>query len=69
MLFLFFYSESECRSFKTQWEEEREEPEDSSACSDNSLTDFTLDDDGNWQCPPRAVWKPTVEVSTKTNYY
>ncbi|CAB3241490.1 unnamed protein product [Arctia plantaginis] len=60
-------SESECRSFKTQWEEEREEPEDSSACSDNSLTDFTLDDDGNWQCPPRAVWKPTVEAIQEFN--
>lgn len=55
-------SESECRAFKPLWQEEREEPEDSSACSDNSLTDFTLDDDGHWQCPPRGVWKPTVEA-------
>ncbi|XP_075982286.1 uncharacterized protein LOC142980661 isoform X3 [Anticarsia gemmatalis] len=60
-------SESECRTFKAQWEEEREEVEDSSACSDNSLTDFTLDDDGNWQCPPRAVWKPTVEAIHEFN--
>ncbi|XP_021187430.3 uncharacterized protein LOC110374163 isoform X3 [Helicoverpa armigera] len=55
-------SESECRTFKPQWEEEREEHEDSSACSDASLTDLTLDDDSNWHCPPRAVWKPTVEA-------
>ncbi|CAH0591407.1 unnamed protein product [Chrysodeixis includens] len=56
-------SESECRTFKPQWEEqEHEEREDSSACSDASLTDLTLDDDSNWHCPPRAVWKPTVEA-------
>nr|XP_021187430.2 uncharacterized protein LOC110374163 isoform X3 [Helicoverpa armigera] len=60
-------SESECRTFKPQWEEEREEHEDSSACSDASLTDLTLDDDSNWHCPPRAVWKPTVEAIHEYN--
>ncbi|KAF9422116.1 hypothetical protein HW555_002137 [Spodoptera exigua] len=60
-------SESECRTFKPHWEEEREEHEDSSACSDASLTDLTLDDDSNWHCPPRAVWKPTVEAIHEYN--
>lgn len=62
-----FYSEAECPTFKPHWEDEREEHEDSSACSDASLTDLTLDDDSNWHCPPRAVWKPTVEVRTISN--
>ncbi|RVE49679.1 hypothetical protein evm_005654 [Chilo suppressalis] len=52
-------NESECPLLKEQceWEED-----DSSACSDSSLTDFTCDDEGKWHCPPKAVWKATVEA-------
>lgn len=42
--------------------EEWDGRDDSSACSDNSLTEFTLDDDGKWYCAPKIVWKPTVEA-------
>ncbi|XP_052744536.1 uncharacterized protein LOC112049140 isoform X2 [Bicyclus anynana] len=58
-------SESECR-FKADccWEEE---PDDSSACSDTSLTDFTFDDEGKWHCPPKDVWKATVETIQEYN--
>ncbi|XP_039747702.1 uncharacterized protein LOC120624937 isoform X3 [Pararge aegeria] len=58
-------SESECR-FKADccWEEE---PDDSSACSDTSLTDFTFDDEGKWHCPPKDVWKSTVETIQEYN--
>lgn len=60
--FVAISSESECR-YKADycWEEE---PDDSSACSDTSLTDFTFDDEGKWHCPPKDVWKATVEVSS-----
>ncbi|KPJ18826.1 tRNA 2-thiocytidine biosynthesis protein TtcA [Papilio machaon] len=51
-------SESEC-VHKSCWEEEHD---DSSACSDSSLTDFTTDDEGKWYCPPKHVWKATVEA-------
>ncbi|CAH2088065.1 unnamed protein product [Euphydryas editha] len=59
-------SESECR-FKSEccWEET--EHDDSSACSDASLTDFTFDDEGKWHCPPKAVWKATVEAIHEYN--
>ncbi|CAH0746448.1 unnamed protein product [Diatraea saccharalis] len=52
-------SESECRLLKEQCGYEED---DSSACSDSSLTDFTFDDEGKWHCPPKHVWKPTVEA-------
>nr|XP_034836610.1 uncharacterized protein LOC117992978 isoform X2 [Maniola hyperantus] len=57
-------SESECR-FKADccWEER----DDSSACSDTSLTDFTFDDEGKWHCPPKDVWKATVEAIHEYN--
>ncbi|CAH0719206.1 unnamed protein product, partial [Brenthis ino] len=59
-------SESEYR-FKSDccWEET--ERDDSSACSDASLTDFTFDDEGKWHCPPKAVWKATVEAIHEYN--
>ncbi|XP_041970127.1 uncharacterized protein LOC121726703 [Aricia agestis] len=58
---LYDRSESECRLFKSEcWEEA--EQDDSSACSDASLTDFTFDDEGKWHCPPKNVWKATVEA-------
>ncbi|XP_064074589.1 uncharacterized protein LOC113404555 isoform X2 [Vanessa tameamea] len=59
-------SESDCR-FKSEccWEET--EHDDSSACSDASLTDFTFDDEGKWHCPPKAVWKATVEAIHEYN--
>ncbi|XP_013191411.2 uncharacterized protein LOC106135602 isoform X2 [Amyelois transitella] len=54
-------SESECRLLKEEccWEEDQD---DSSACSDSSLTDFTFDDEGKWHCPPKAIWKSTLEA-------
>lgn len=54
-------------SFKPEccWEET--EQDDSSACSDTSLPDFTLDDEGKWHCPPKDVWKPTVEAIQEYN--
>ncbi|XP_037871273.1 uncharacterized protein LOC101744503 isoform X2 [Bombyx mori] len=58
-------SESECRAFKHEcWEEEAD---DSSACSDTSLADFTFDDEGKWHCPPKAIWKATVEAIQEFN--
>ncbi|CAK1542707.1 unnamed protein product [Leptosia nina] len=54
-------SESDCR-FKAECCGEETEQDDSSACSDASLTDFTFDDEGKWHCPPKAVWKATVEA-------
>ncbi|KAM3966077.1 uncharacterized protein ACR2FA_012947 [Aphomia sociella] len=59
-------SESECRLLKEEccWEEEQD---DSSACSDSSLTDFTFDDEGKWHCPPRPIWKATVEAIHEFN--
>ncbi|XP_028172811.1 uncharacterized protein LOC114361819 isoform X1 [Ostrinia furnacalis] len=57
-------SESECRLLKEEceWEED-----DSSACSDTSLTDFTIDDEGKWHCPPKDIWKATVEAIHEFN--
>ncbi|KAL0879353.1 hypothetical protein ABMA27_003123 [Loxostege sticticalis] len=57
-------SESECRLLKEEceWEED-----DSSACSDTSLTDFTFDDEGKWHCPPKDIWKTTVEAIHEFN--
>ncbi|XP_061717067.1 uncharacterized protein LOC133524927 isoform X1 [Cydia pomonella] len=54
-------------SFKPEccWEET--EQDDSSACSDTSLPDFTLDDEGKWHCPPKDVWKPTIEAIQEYN--
>ncbi|XP_053616261.1 uncharacterized protein LOC128678632 isoform X4 [Plodia interpunctella] len=59
-------SESECRLLKEAccWEEEQD---DSSACSDSSLTDFTFDDEGKWHCPPKAIWKSTLEALHEFN--
>lgn len=61
LLFISIYFR-DAEAFKPEccWEEA--EQDDSSACSDASLTDFTLDDEGKWHCPPKDVWKPTVEV-------
>ncbi|KAJ2945237.1 hypothetical protein O0L34_g9308 [Tuta absoluta] len=53
-------SESEYRLFKQECWEEAED--DSSACSDTSLTEFTSDDDGKWHPLPKQVWKATVEA-------
>ncbi|XP_049878573.1 uncharacterized protein LOC126375626 [Pectinophora gossypiella] len=58
-------SESEYRLFKGEcWEEEAD---DSSACSDTSLTDYTVDDDSKWHSLPKAVWKATVEAIHEYN--
>ncbi|XP_047998588.1 uncharacterized protein LOC125235963 isoform X4 [Leguminivora glycinivorella] len=59
--------ENKDSSFKPEccWEET--EQDDSSACSDTSLPDFTLDDEGKWHCPPKDVWKPTVEAIQEYN--
>lgn len=59
-------SESECRLLKEDfcWEEDQD---DSSACSDSSLTDFTFDDEGKWHCPPKLIWKATVEAIHEFN--
>ncbi|CAK1589211.1 unnamed protein product [Parnassius mnemosyne] len=59
-------SESDCRHMAECWWEETE-CDDSSACSDASLTDFTVDDEGKWHCPPKHVWKATVEAVHEYN--
>lgn len=59
-------SESECH-FKSECRWEEAEQDDSSACSDGSLTDFTFDDEGKWHCPPKSVWKATVEAIHEYN--
>ncbi|CAG4937893.1 unnamed protein product [Parnassius apollo] len=59
-------SESDCRHMTECWWEETE-CDDSSACSDASLTDFTMDDEGKWHCPPKHVWKATVEAVHEYN--
>ncbi|KAL4706705.1 hypothetical protein ACJJTC_014460, partial [Scirpophaga incertulas] len=61
---LYERSESECLLEKEEceWEED-----DSSACSDSSLTDFTFDDEGKWHCPPKVIWKATVEAIHEFN--
>lgn len=56
-----FHSSEPERLYKQ--EEVWDDQDDSSACSDASLTDFTMDDDGKWHTPPKNVWKATVEVS------
>ncbi|XP_072945436.1 uncharacterized protein [Epargyreus clarus] len=58
--------ESESRLFKPEFWEDTEQ-DDSSACSDASLTDFTFDDEGKWHCPPKSVWKATVEAIHEYN--
>ncbi|CAH2055879.1 unnamed protein product, partial [Iphiclides podalirius] len=55
-------SEPECRHSKAECYWEDTERDDSSACSDASLTDFTMDDEGKWHCPPKHIWKATVEA-------
>ncbi|XP_045526641.1 uncharacterized protein LOC123715548 [Pieris brassicae] len=60
-------SESECRHSKSECCGEETEQDDSSACSDGSLTDFTFDDEGKWHCPPKAVWKATLEAIHEFN--
>nr|XP_032523108.1 uncharacterized protein LOC116774477 [Danaus plexippus plexippus] len=56
-----FYERSESdRIFKPDWEAD-------STCSEASLTDFTLDDEGKWHCPPREVWRATVEAIHEYN--
>ncbi|KAI8441053.1 hypothetical protein MSG28_009321, partial [Choristoneura fumiferana] len=58
------FEKGDAEAFKPEccWEET--EQDDSSACSDASFTDFTLDDEGKWHCPPKQVWKPTVEAQS-----
>ncbi|CAG9571672.1 unnamed protein product [Danaus chrysippus] len=56
-----FYERSDAdRIFKPDWEAD-------STCSEASLTDFTLDDEGKWHCPPREVWRATVEAIHEYN--
>ncbi|XP_068623060.1 uncharacterized protein [Battus philenor] len=57
----------ECRHLKAECYWEETERDDSSACSDASLTDFTMDDEGKWHCPPKHIWKATVEAIQEYN--
>ncbi|XP_050672823.1 uncharacterized protein LOC126970783 isoform X2 [Leptidea sinapis] len=59
-------SESEC-PFKSEYCGEETEHDDSSACSDTSLTEFTFDDEGKWHRLPKPVWKATIEAIQEFN--
>ncbi|XP_048481543.1 uncharacterized protein LOC105383502 [Plutella xylostella] len=49
--------EPECQLLKHEcWDEERDDS------STDSLTDFTIDDEGKWHCPPKTIWKSCVEA-------